>query len=226
MKSLAREAAGRRNGKLGAGKKTEEGIKKCAMNAVKHGMTAKTLVLANESKEYFEQLRQSIYDALEPANEFESGFVDIIITSTWYIRRGWSAQKECIDLQQARMDNSGELKREFKSFTEPVRILCALDKEFNDSNTLEGICRYESRYHRHLMQASAELRRVQDARRRRDVEEDTIESESEAVEEEAKKNEGKSAPKLVEMPPAKPENTRMTLNNASPEVEKEPIKRF
>ena len=51
MPSKARIEAGRRNGTLSKGKKSEEARQKCALNSVKHGLFSKTLVLANESPE-------------------------------------------------------------------------------------------------------------------------------------------------------------------------------
>jgi hypothetical protein len=45
MRSQARIEAGRRNGMLAKGKKSEEARQKCAQNRVKHGLFSKTLVV-------------------------------------------------------------------------------------------------------------------------------------------------------------------------------------
>jgi hypothetical protein len=66
MKSKARVEAGRCNGLLARGKKSEEARQKCALNSVKHGLTAQTLVFANESKERFEAMRQYYYEEWPP----------------------------------------------------------------------------------------------------------------------------------------------------------------
>src|SRR5258708_20006860 len=71
MPSKNRIEAGRRNGALAKGKKSEESRQKCAMNSVRHGLTAKAIVLSNECKEGFETLRKPYYTRSQPPTETE-----------------------------------------------------------------------------------------------------------------------------------------------------------
>jgi len=158
MKSNARVEAGRRNGLLARGKKSEESRQKCALNSVKHGLTAKTLAMANESKEQFETMRQYYYEEWQPENEYEASLVDLMFTSHWRINRTMCVEMETIDLRQARMHNSGELKKEFENIPEPVRLAIAYEKETNGPATLDSLGRYETRYSRRMLKYTRELR--------------------------------------------------------------------
>jgi hypothetical protein len=157
MKSNARVEAGRRNGLLARGKKSEESRQKCALNSVKHGLTAQTLVFANESKQQFETMRQFYYEEWQPESEYEASLVDLMVTNHWRIHRTICVEKETIDLRQARMEHSGELKKEFDIIPEPVRLAIAYEKETNGPNTLDKIGRYEARFCRSLLKYTRAL---------------------------------------------------------------------
>jgi hypothetical protein len=190
MKSQARIDAGRRNGMLAKGKKSEEARQKCAQNSVKHGIFAKTLVFANESPERCESIPKSYFEVWKPENEFEADLVIDMVSARWRLNRIMTVETETIDLRQARMANSGELEKEFDTVPEPVRLALAYIKETNESNTLSNLSRYEARYYRQLHQAADQLRRVQKERRAQEAEE-AITSEVEAI----CKNEGNAPPK-------------------------------
>src|ERR1700748_3132020 len=171
MSSEARIEAGRRNGMLAKGKKSEEARQRCARNSVKHGLFAKTLVLANEDRGAFESTRKSYYETWKPENEFEADLVNDMIAARWRLNRIMMVEKETIDLRQARMDHSGVLKKEFDLIPEPVRLAIAYEKEYNESKTLATLSRYEARYYRQFRHATDELRRVQKDRRAAEAEE-------------------------------------------------------
>jgi hypothetical protein len=199
MRSQARIEAGRRNGMLAKGKKSEEARQKCAKNSVKHGLFSKTLVLANESPELFEETRKTYYDLWKPENEFEADLVNDMIAARWRLNRVMMVEAETIDLRQARMDQSGELKKEFEIIPEPTRVAIAFEKEMNESKTLANLSRYEARYHRQLRHAAAELRRVQKDRRADEAAEATEEAIT-CEQETICKNEGKATPKPAPKP--------------------------
>jgi hypothetical protein len=198
MRSQARIDAGRRNGMLARGKKSEEARQKCARNSVKHGLFSKTLVLANESPELFESTRGSYYDLWKPENEFEADLVNDMVAARWRLNRIMCVEGETLDLRQARMDHSGELKKEFEAILEPTRLAIAYDQESNKSKTLANLSRYEARYFRQLRQAAAELRLVQKDRRAAEAQEaeEAIASEPEPI----CRNEGNAIPKPAPRP--------------------------
>ena len=166
MPSKNRIEAGRRNGALAKGKKSEESRQKCAMNSVRHGITAKSIVLSNESKEGFEALRKTYYTRFQPADEVECDLVDDMVSARWRLRRAASLERVTVDLRQDRMMQIPPEDREYKGEPpEIVRIMLAYDKEFNDSDTLRLVARYETRLQRAFERADAGLRRLQKERR-------------------------------------------------------------
>jgi hypothetical protein len=196
VKSQARIDAGRRNGMLARGKKSEEARQKCAQNSLKHGAFSQTLVLPNESPELFESARKSYYELWKPENEFEADLVNDMVAARWRLSRVMGAEMETLALRQARMDHSGELKKEFDIIPEPVRIAIAYAKESNESKAMANLSRYEARYFRQIRQAADELRRVQKDRRAAEAAEDAeeaITSEQEPI----CKNEGNTSIKPV-----------------------------
>jgi hypothetical protein len=164
MPSDARVGAGRRNGRLARGKKSEEGRQKCALNSTKHSLFAKTVSLSNEDRIEFEEMRKSYYDLWQPENHFESHQVDQMIAANWRIQRLWSVEAETIDLCQARMANSGELTKEFEDIPESTRVAIAFEKETNGKNTLNSLSRYETKFSRQILRAAKFL---QDHRKNR-----------------------------------------------------------
>ncbi len=224
MKSQARIDAGRRNGMLARGKKSEEARQKCAKNSLKHGAFSQTLVLPNESPELFESARKSYYDLWKPENEFEADLVNDMVAARWRLNRIIGAEMETLALRQARMDHSGELKKEFDIIPEPVRIAIAYAKESDESKAMANLSRYEARYFRQLRQAADELRRVQKDRRAdeaAEAAEEAITSEPEPI----CKNEGNAtakpvAPTLEIVRPA-PETLREPVSQPSPPTPKD-----
>ena len=216
MPSKARIEAGRRNGMLAKGKKSKEARQKCAQNSVKHALFSKTLVLANESPELFEETRKSYYDLWKPENEFEADLVNDMVAGRWRLNRVMMVEAETIDLRQARMDQSGELKKEFEIIPEPTRVAIAFEKEMNESKTLDNLSRYEARYDRKLSRAMAELRRVQKDRRAAEAGEAEAAEEAITCEQEPIcKNEGNAT--------SKPATKPLEIVRPEPKVAPKPI---
>ena len=190
MKSQARIEAGRRNGLLAKGTKSQEARQKCAQNSIKHGAFAKSLMLANESPQLLESTRKSYFEVWKPENEFEADLVNDMISARWRLNRIMMVETETIDLCQARMAQSGELEKEFDVVPEPVRLAIAYIKETNESKTLANLSRYEARFYRQLRQATGQLQQVQKERRAQEAEE-ALASEVEVI----LQNEGNATPK-------------------------------
>jgi hypothetical protein len=209
MPSKNRIEAGRRNGALAKGKKSEESRQKCAMNSVRHGITAKSIVLSNESKQDFEELRKIYYTRFQPADEVECDLVDDMVSARWRLRRASSLERVTIDLRQDRMMDIAPENREYKGEPpEPLRIMLAFEKEFNHSDTLRLVARYETRLHRNFERADAGLRRLQKERRTLEESldpepEPTTPNESNAPAE-TKPAPTTTAHKIVEMPAPQP----------------------
>jgi hypothetical protein len=215
MASKNRIEAGRKNGALAKGKKSQESRQKCALNSTRHGLTAKALVLGNESQSQFEELQKTYYTRFQPADEVEADLVEDMIAARWRLRRVWSVETITIELRQDKMMSVPPEKRGYTGkVTEPLRIMMAFEEEFRTEDTLRLCARYETRLYRNFERADAGLRRLQKERRAME------ESQDEEPEVDAP-NEGNN---LVEpaKPPTAPTAKVIEIDKRNSEVTPEP----
>lgn len=69
------------------GPKTEEGKEISKMNALKHGLLGKAVLITGEDEEQLLSLTKKIRTEMKPATEIERILVDRIISSIWRLRR-------------------------------------------------------------------------------------------------------------------------------------------
>jgi len=137
-----------------------EGKARSSMNALKHGMTAKTLVLCNESQEGFKEMSQAVFDQWLPQNEVEAELVEMMVAAKWRQRRSWGVETATVDLEidtQApafalKYDNADELTRTAEAF----HGLHAKD------NTLPLLNRYETSMDRQYFRAQNQLLKIRE----------------------------------------------------------------
>ena len=77
------------------------------MNALRHGLTSKTLVLANESPAKFDQLLQMYIEKFQPQDGVEMNLVDEMVAARWRQQRGWVIQTAALDLQMEKEEQRG-----------------------------------------------------------------------------------------------------------------------
>ncbi len=87
MPTAKQKAANRRNAQKSTGPRTPEGKAKTKLNALKHGLTAETIVLPFESAADYDELRQSVLDDLKP-----KGITQQILVER-FVQRHWVAQR-------------------------------------------------------------------------------------------------------------------------------------
>ena len=154
--------ASRENGALSKGPITGEGKMKVANNAIKHGLTSRTLVLATESKEAFELLRQSFDEIYNPANDAEWLMVEEMVACTWRLRRSWGIQTAQFDLQMLRDDKF--IQENFKTCEAPFRAAIA-EENLTEKNAHLNLRRHEERLCRQFQRAYKLLMDMQDRRK-------------------------------------------------------------
>src|SRR5262249_42653240 len=79
--------ANRRNAKRSTGPKTEKGKAMSSRNALKHGLTAKRTLLADEDAEDFEASREQLRSELKPVGIREEMCVDRLAQTQWRLMR-------------------------------------------------------------------------------------------------------------------------------------------
>jgi hypothetical protein len=88
--------ANRRNARKSTGPRTTEGKAIVSMNAIKHGMLSRQVVVrgmqVHERPKEFQELRQRLWDELMPVGAVEEMLVDRIVTAHWRMRRAVRAE--------------------------------------------------------------------------------------------------------------------------------------
>lgn len=99
MPSQSKSDAARANGAKSKGPVTPEGKARSAQNAIKHGVYAETVLLANESREAFGDLMESYIAKFQPADEAERKIVNRLVAATWREQRMLAFEAATINLR-------------------------------------------------------------------------------------------------------------------------------
>ena len=87
MSSHKQRMANRANAKKSTGPKSEKGKSTSRMNALKHGLTAKINVIADEDPEEFEALAADLLAKFQPSSAFGHELIDHLTSTLWSLRR-------------------------------------------------------------------------------------------------------------------------------------------
>src|ERR1041385_8748806 len=97
MMSEARSNAARVNGAKSRGPVTPEGKKRSCMNAVRHGILARSVIIGKESAEAFAELLQSYLDSLAPRDGAERDVVEEMVAAKWRQLRTLNVEDEWLE---------------------------------------------------------------------------------------------------------------------------------
>jgi hypothetical protein len=86
-KKEARAATNRANSQHSTGPRTEPGKQRSSLNALSHGLTARTAVLPTEDPESYQLHIQQFLDEYKPATPTETQLVQEIADTAWRINR-------------------------------------------------------------------------------------------------------------------------------------------
>ena len=183
--------ANQRNALKSTGPRTEAGKARSKYNALKHGLTAKTVLLPDENREEFEAFAAGLYKDLNPVGALETLLVERIIFSAWRLFRlrrvetgihtlYYSTAKdlsakhkapryaEIIDREthNEAMEKTQEAARPQNS--EQILLGRAFVMDCASYNTFGKLNRYEATISRALYTALRELTRLQNERLKAD----------------------------------------------------------
>ncbi|MBV8772194.1 MAG: hypothetical protein JO166_07680 [Deltaproteobacteria bacterium] len=80
-------AANRRNAQRSTGPRSAAGKARVSMNPLKHGLTAREVVLPNESPEEFDSFRSGLLAEIAPVGNLEGALAEEIVIYLWRRRR-------------------------------------------------------------------------------------------------------------------------------------------
>jgi hypothetical protein len=149
--------ANRRNAKRSTGPRTEKGKDASKLNAIRHGLLAKSVVVPNlENEEEWQDFRKGVLASLNPVGRLQEELAERIAQILWRVRRvAWHERNE--------------VKKNY-SEEAPVYWFDLVDKgmaggrELPDLAQLGAILRYEAHLQRSLTQTLREYHRLRDRR--------------------------------------------------------------
>jgi len=137
MSTAAQLAANRANAQLSTGPVTPEGKARVGQNALRHGLTAKNLVVRDDEREEFTAFRDGLCAEINPRGALESIAFDELLHAAWNLRRFRRIEAEA---------SIGTLD----DFTDP-----------QTAAVLDRLSRYQARAQRAYTRALNELRTLQ-----------------------------------------------------------------
>jgi hypothetical protein len=84
---LDRAAINRANSEHSTGPRTDLGKQRSSLNALRHGLTARTAVLLTEDRAAFDQHCRGFFDEYQPATPTENHLVQELADTSWRLRR-------------------------------------------------------------------------------------------------------------------------------------------
>jgi hypothetical protein len=161
MSSIRKIETARANGAKSRGPKTPEGRKKSSMNAIKHGLTAQTLVLPNEDPGEYRQMLDSYIQHFQPVGRIELDLIQEMAAAKWRQERLWAVETEF--LAQKMQELAARLDADYPA-QEIARLTLAF-RSLAATDCLSSISRTESRLERAYSRALRNLLQVQAVRK-------------------------------------------------------------
>jgi hypothetical protein len=142
----ARTLANRRNALKSTGPRTPEGKARSSLNALKHGLTAKNVVLPGEDAEAFEERRQEWHEHFRPQGPAQAVTVERAVQATWKLDRCSRAEAARIErnVRHAAERAEHEARDQAEALgarllDDPIDRACTFDTR--DDRTREGLDR-------------------------------------------------------------------------------------
>ena len=138
---LTRAEIARINGAKSRGPVTPEGRAKSSMNAVRHGMTAKTLILCNENQDQFLEIMNAYFEYWQPTNQVEVDLITEMVGARWRLRRTWRYETALLDLEMD--EQAPAFEKRFQTYDEEMRGGLAFASLVDKSKGLATALRFD-----------------------------------------------------------------------------------
>ncbi len=154
MTSDRKAEANRRNALKSTGPKTPEGKAAVRLNALKHGLLSREVLLPGEDEDALRELAESLRAELQPIGELEDVLVDRITSLLWRLRRLGRVEAGIF---------ARELNERIRD-PDTSTLGLAFIRDANGANAFSKLSRYETTMERGLYKALHEVQRLQTAR--------------------------------------------------------------
>jgi len=147
MRSELQNLASRANGAKSRGPVTPEGRLASAGNRIDHGLLAETVTLDGEPADRLAALSAAFEQRLQPRDEVELAYVESMIMCRWRQMRLWSLESAGMGHEIRKQSHMHE------SETKATGAALAFRTLSDESQFLELMNRYETRFHRQFTRA-------------------------------------------------------------------------
>jgi hypothetical protein len=110
--------ASRANGARSRGPKTPRGKSVSSLNALRHGLLSKLVVLHDEPTEAFQSLFAAYLDRFGPLDAVEIGMIEEMVSTFWRTRRAWAIENRLLDTVSPSIPAASPLDRVVAAFTD------------------------------------------------------------------------------------------------------------
>jgi hypothetical protein len=162
MPSPLEYAANRLNSEKSHGPASSQGRVRSSMNALRHGLTARVVVLPSEDMAAYHAFSKEIVDCLDPQTPVERQFAQTVADNQWRINRIRSIEDGMLGMGHF------EAAGDFPTDHTEVHSAMTAARAFRDgSKAFVNLSIYEQRLHRSMKEALRQLKELQAERRER-----------------------------------------------------------
>ena len=159
MPTPAQYAANRLNSIKSTGPASPKGKVRSSLNALRHGLTARVVVLPSEDLHAYEAFSKEIVDSLDPQTPMERQFAQTVADNQWRINRIRSIDDGM--LAEAHFAGAGDFDAEHPDIHSALTASRAFQAHSQDFVNLSI---YEQRLHRTMKEALRQLEELQTKR--------------------------------------------------------------
>ena len=155
LKLVSKAEAARANGAKSRGPATPEGRAKSSRNSLRHGLSAKSVLLPAESHEQFQLLLDAHVQQFHPANPVEMDLVEAMAVARWRLRRIWAIETSLLANELTR--RAEDIDDEFTEMTGEDRLAWVFQRLADGGQSLALLARYEGNLNRAFDRAFKQL---------------------------------------------------------------------
>jgi hypothetical protein len=154
-KSHVKSETARTNGAKSHGPVTPEGRAKSSRNSLRHGLSAKSVLLPAESHEQFQLLLDAHIQQFQPANDVEMDLVEAMAVARWRLRRIWAIETSLLANELER--RAEDIDDEFTEMSGEDRLAWVFQRLADGGQSLALLARYEGNLNRAFDRAFKQL---------------------------------------------------------------------
>lgn len=148
MTTRKQTEANRRNSRKSTGPRTAKGKNKVRYNPLRHGLTAKEILIPGENSEEFDKLWQQLADKFQPNGPLEEQLVIRVQTCFWRLHRVGKIEAGILLLEKYRIEQTRALTEANRYMVDHGEMMLSRDVEDRD--------RYDAEKHRARIADSAQ----------------------------------------------------------------------